>query len=71
MGLDVYLYKYANKNETQKLETQYEKFSEKNWSKHGEYKSLSEETKEQLRKEDENFATSNYLVQNIQNIISR
>lgn len=58
MGLDVYLYKYANKNETQKLETQYEKFSEKNWSKHGEYKSLSEETKEQLRKEDENFATS-------------
>lgn len=58
MGLDVYLYKYENREETERLEKQYSDFSESNWSKAGEYEKLTETQKDELRKEDEDYAKS-------------
>lgn len=58
MGLDVYLYRYENKEATTKLESEYETQSEKNWADAGEYKTLSDEEKEIVRIKNKEFALS-------------
>lgn len=58
MGLDIYLYRYENQEETESLEKQYSDWSESNWNKVGEYSTLTENQKDQLRKDDEDYAIS-------------
>ena len=49
MGLDIYLYKYDDKELTDKLEKEYEQETEKIWDSYGEYDSMSDEDKEKAR----------------------
>src|SRR6185312_16254691 len=58
MGLDIYLYKYNNKPETDRLEKEYETISNKNWDDAGDYNSLTEEKKDELRGKDDELAKS-------------
>ncbi len=58
MGLDVYLYRYNNREETERLESEYEKVSSANWPDDVEYKALSEEQKENIRTKNKEFAKS-------------
>jgi hypothetical protein len=57
MGLDIYLYKYQDFEKTQRLEKEYEEFSEKLWEGL-EYDSLSQEKKDELRGKEKEFAAS-------------
>ena len=57
MGLDIYLYKYQDFEKTQRLEKEYEEFSEKLWEGL-EYDSLSQEKKDELREKEKEFAES-------------
>jgi hypothetical protein len=58
MGLDIYLYKYENKPETDRLEKEYDTISSKRWNDAGDYKSLTEEIKNELRGKDDELAKS-------------
>lgn len=58
MGLDIHLYRYDNFSDTREREEKCSKFSEKLWEDAGEYDSLSEEQKEEIRKKEEEFAAS-------------
>jgi hypothetical protein len=57
MGLDIYLYKYQDFEKTQRLEKEYEEFSEKLWKGH-EYDSMAQEVKDELRTKEKEFAES-------------
>lgn len=58
MGLDIYLYRYDNREETEKLETIFEEAEQKNWDKLGSYDSLTDEQKETVRTENKALAVS-------------
>jgi hypothetical protein len=45
MGLDIYLYRYNDYNETIRKEHEYEEASEKMWEDAGEYEQLTQEQK--------------------------
>ena len=45
MGLDVYLYRYINRKETEEREKKYQEFQNKIWAEAGDYDSLSSEKK--------------------------
>ena len=49
MGLDIYLYKYENFQETKRKEDEYENYSNKYWSDLGEYDTLTQEQKDAAR----------------------
>ena len=53
MGLDIYLYRYGDFEATQKLEDQYERESEENWNRFGEYDNMTDDQKEEARKKDD------------------
>jgi hypothetical protein len=57
MGLDIYLYKYHDFEKTQRLEKEYEEFSEKLWEGH-EYDTMAQEVKDALRAKEKEFANS-------------
>jgi hypothetical protein len=56
MGLDVFLYKYENKSETDRLEKEYEVISEKNWNDAGGYETMSQEKKDEVRRKNKELA---------------
>jgi len=56
MGLDVYLKKFENFEETQRKENEYNKYSEDYWNKFGEYNDLTDEQKEEIRIHLKEFA---------------
>lgn len=58
MGLDIYLYRYENRTETEAVESQYQKQSEANWEAVGKYETLSDDIKESLRAKDKALSTS-------------
>lgn len=58
MGLDVYLYRYENKEVTTKLESEYETQSEKNWADAGKYEDLTDTQKDSVRLKNKEFAIS-------------
>jgi hypothetical protein len=58
MGLDIYLYRYDNFEDTQDRETKYNEYTEKLWEDSGDYESLSEEKKEEIREKSKEFAKS-------------
>lgn len=58
MGLDIYLYRYDNFNDTIEREKKYEEFSEKLWEDTGEYNSISDETKIEIRQKCKEYAES-------------
>lgn len=58
MGLDVYLYKYENKPETDRLEQEYETVSEANWNEAGDYKKMPQEQKDLVSSKNKEFAKS-------------
>lgn len=58
MGLDVYLYRYENKLETDRKEELYEQESERNWELAGDYKTLSDGHKDMVRDKNKAFAIS-------------
>jgi hypothetical protein len=55
MGLDIYLYRYENKDLTESLEEKYNKFSEENWNGK-KYEDLTDHEKETLRSADKKYA---------------
>lgn len=57
MGLDVYLYKYADFEETQRKEREYEAYSDGLW-KHLVYADIPEEERGEIRKKEVAFKTS-------------
>ena len=56
MGLDIYLYRYNDLDKTLQKEKAYEKASEENWQKYGEYDSLTDNQKETIRKGNKKIA---------------
>jgi hypothetical protein len=46
MGLDIYLYRYENFEETRRKEEEYQAFSEKNWEGK-DYEKMSDEEKDE------------------------
>lgn len=58
MGLDIYLYRYENYEDTVAREKQYEDQSEKNWDVGGKYESLSDSQKDDIREKNKAFALS-------------
>lgn len=56
MGLDIYLYKYADFEETRRKEKEYEAYSDNLW-KHRTYEDTPEEEKEEIRKKETEFKT--------------
>lgn len=56
MGLDIYLYRYNDLDKTLQKEKAYEKASEENWQKYGEYDSLTDDHKETIRKGNKKIA---------------
>jgi len=58
MGLDVYLYRYENKPDTDKREKEYDAVSSARWEAAGEYESLSDNKKDELRLKDKELAAS-------------
>lgn len=58
MGLDIYLYRYENFDETSHKENAYEKFSEKLWEEAGEYDALTDDQKDAIRQKCGDFAIS-------------
>jgi hypothetical protein len=61
MGLDVYLYKYENKSETDRLEKEYEIISEKNWNDAGGYETISQEKKDEVRRKNKELSVEMML----------
>jgi len=64
MGLDIYLYRYENYEETKRKEDEYEKFSDDLWEKAGEYDGLTDEEKKDIRDKCKSFALSLGLSEN-------
>src|SRR5438093_2983614 len=58
MGLDVYLYHVDDYGKYKTATKKFQALSEAQWSKRGEYSSLTDEQKEAARKEDIAIATS-------------
>ena len=58
MGLDIYLSRYEDFELAKKLESEHNEYSERIWAEAGEYSSLTEDQKEELRKKDEDYAIS-------------
>lgn len=58
MGLDVYLYKYENKADTDKRKAEYETASEANWNNAGDYSSLTDSQKEEVSAKNKAVADS-------------
>lgn len=58
MGLDIYLYRYENYEDTIAREKQYEDQSEKNWEAAGKYESLTDSQKDEIREKNKAFALS-------------
>jgi len=58
MGLDINLYRYDNFNDTREREEKYQEFSTKLWEEAGNYDSLTEEQKNEIRQKETEFATS-------------
>lgn len=58
MGLDIYLYRYENFEETSRKENEHEKFSEKLWEEAGEYDALTDDQKDAIRQKCGDFAIS-------------
>lgn len=56
MGLDIYLYRYEDFNDTQKRETEYSEKTEGLWTK--KYEETPEEEKVQIRKQEKEIAQS-------------
>lgn len=57
MGLDVYLYKYENKPETDRLENEYTVFSESIYEKEGKYDDMTTQKKDDLYNKTKEYAT--------------
>lgn len=58
MGLDIYLYRYEDREDTERKEKQYSDLSEASWNEHGEYDTITEAMKQTLRAKDKNIAAS-------------
>jgi hypothetical protein len=58
MGLDIYLYRYENKEKTESVEAVYDSKSNANWDKYGEYESLKDDQKDLIREENKKIAVS-------------
>lgn len=58
MGLDIYLYQYLDKNMTDVREKDYEIYSENLWKESGEYDTLSDEKKDEIREKCKQYAES-------------
>ena len=58
MGLDIYLYRYINRQDTEKRENDYQEYSDKLWSEVSEYKTLSDEQRDEIRKKCSDYAKS-------------
>lgn len=58
MGLDVYLYKYENKSETDRLEQEYQTVSKANWNEAGNYETMTQEQKDLVSAKNKSFAKS-------------
>ena len=58
MGLDIYLYRYENFEETRRKEDLHSEYYDKLWEEAGEYDSLSEEQKEGIRRKCKEYAIS-------------
>lgn len=58
MGLDIYLYRYENRKQTEKKESEYNKYSDKAWKDAGGYGSLTEKQRESVRSKEKEFANS-------------
>lgn len=56
MGLDIYLYRYEDRAETERKENEYETVSDKNWSDAGPYDTLSEDAKTAIREKNKQAA---------------
>lgn len=58
MGLDIYLYKYENFQETKRKEDEHEEYSNKYWADLGEYDNLTQEQKDNAREHLKQHANS-------------
>jgi hypothetical protein len=58
MGLDIYLYRYDNYEKTRELEKKQSEFDEKTWADAGEYDSLTDEQKDEVRSKIKEHAKS-------------
>jgi hypothetical protein len=59
MGLDIYLYRYENRKETEALEAQYNNESKKNWEFNGRsYSDLTDAEKQEAEHRDKHLASS-------------
>lgn len=58
MGLDIYLYRYDNFADTREREKKHSEFDEGLWAEAGEYDSLSEEKKAEIRQKSKEVAKS-------------
>lgn len=58
MGLDIYLYRYINRKETEEREQKYEDYSRKLWDEAGDYNSLSDEQKNEIHQKLKDYAKS-------------
>jgi hypothetical protein len=58
MGLDIYLYRYEDFEETQRKENLYSEYENKVWEEASDYDSLSEEGKEEIRNKNREYALS-------------
>jgi hypothetical protein len=56
MGLDIYLKRYENFDDTMSRQKQYDDFTNKLWEEVGEYKELSQEQKDSIREKCREFA---------------
>ena len=58
MGLDVYLYRYINRKDTEERESKYHDYSNKLWEEAGSYDSVTDEVKDEIREKCKVFAES-------------
>lgn len=58
MGLDIYLKRYNNFEDTKDRENKYNEFSESIWKEAGEYESLTDEQKNEIRQREDEFANT-------------
>jgi hypothetical protein len=58
MGLDIYLSKFENFEETQRKENQYKEYDEKYWESFGEYDNLTDEQKVAIRTHLKEYANT-------------
>lgn len=58
MGLDIYLYRYENRQATEELEAQHNEKSEANWTSAGKYDDLTDDVKDRIRAENKAMAVS-------------